>query len=90
MNFSETVCVMNTTLGHLKKLLEKRHGKMLDLKIIVDKTEIASRNETTTLKDFGINGDLSRDNAPIISVCYDFKPSDSINREEKDPILISW
>ena len=90
MNFSETVCVKTTTLGNLKKSLEKRHGKMLDLKIVLCKTEIVNQDETTTLKDIGISGELSRENAPVVSLYYDFKPSDGKNRQGKDPVLISW
>lgn len=43
-------------------------------------------NQMKTLKEYGIVGGLIKDDAPICSICYDFKPINDCH----DPVLLSW
>jgi len=71
------------------KILEKKHGRIG--KLVLCKDEFRETNEMPdekkTLKEYGIEGDTSKEDAPTVNICYDFKPIDDAN---PDPILLSW
>ncbi len=39
-----------------------------------------------TLKEWGVEGGVIKEDAPVLSICYDFKPLNA----NHDPILLSW
>ncbi len=73
------------TIYHLKQMLKKKHGRIE--KLVLCKNEFRESNEmmeeNKTLDDYGFKGSSSKDDAPLFTICYDFKPID------QDPILLA-
>mmetsp|Transcript_10410 Transcript_10410/g.22248 ORF Transcript_10410/g.22248 Transcript_10410/m.22248 type:complete len:133 (-) Transcript_10410:168-566(-) len=87
MDFSRTVQV-TTTIHSIKEVIKKWHGgKIARLTVCKDTFSENNelRNENSTLKDIGIRGNANKEEAPVLTLMYDFKPDGCDN---PDPILM--
>mmetsp|Transcript_6941 Transcript_6941/g.8641 ORF Transcript_6941/g.8641 Transcript_6941/m.8641 type:complete len:147 (+) Transcript_6941:98-538(+) len=87
MDFDITVRT-DTYLFAIKKIIEKKHGRITDLKMC--RHSFQETNELNdimrTLKECGVEGG-AKENPPTVRICYDFKVADFAAPE---PILLSW
>ena len=87
MDFSRTVRV-DTTLHTIKELIKTWHGGNI-ASITVCRGTYQETNELRfdklTLKECGIDGALDKSQAPVVALCYDFKPDGCT---DPDPILM--
>lgn len=79
----------NTTIDQLEQIIEKRIGRFGTCTLCKD--EFREMNEMTDgkmkLKEYGIAGSKSKQDAPHSIICYDVKPFEYISQE---PMLLSW
>ena len=84
MNHSATVRT-STNLALIRGMLKRKHGPIANLSICKD--EYLEKNELDgdmkTLYEHGIQGGTAKENAPITTLYYDFKPTGI------DPLLLS-
>lgn len=88
MDFSRTLRVDNTTLGTVKEVIRKWHGgKILSLTLCKGNFQEVNElhDDLLTLKECGIDGCCDKNNAPVVTLYYDFKPDGCA---EPDPILM--
>ena len=73
----------------VRKILETKHGLIKDLVLCkeVFREINEMKEDKKTLEEYGILGDIVKEGAPKVTICYDFKPLDS---DSPDPILLSW
>lgn len=83
MNHSATVRT-STNLAVIKGMLKRKHGPIANLCIdeYLEKNELD--DDMKTLYEHGIQGGTAKENAPITTLYYDFKPTGI------DPLLLSW
>ena len=76
MNHNATVRT-SANLAVIKNMLRKKHGPIANLNICKD--EYLEKNELDgdmkTLYEHGIQGGTAKENAPITTLYYDFKPT---------------
>ena len=87
MDFSRTVRV-DTTIHTIKETIKTWHGgKIAKLTLckhaFLESNEL--RNDKQSLKECGLNGDLSKKDAPVVEMHYNLIPSLS---DKPDPILM--
>jgi hypothetical protein len=88
MDFSRTLRVDDTTLCTLKEVIKKWHGgKIASLTVCKDSFQEMNelREDGLTLKECGIDGCADKNEAPVVTLYYDFKPDGC---SEPDPILM--
>lgn len=88
MDFSRTIRVDNTSLATLKDVIKKWHGgKIKTLTVCKDSYKEMNelRNNSLTLKECGIDGTVDKNEAPVVTLYYDFTPDGCA---EPDPILM--
>lgn len=88
MDFSRTLRVDNTPLATLKEMIKKWHGgKIKTLTVCKDTFQEMNelRDDKLTLKECGIDGCTEKNQAPAVTLYYDFTPDGC---EEPDPILM--
>lgn len=87
MDFSSTVRV-DTSIHTIKEIIKKWHGgKIATLTVCKDSYQEMNelRHDQLTLEKCGIKGVSDKDNAPAVTLYYDFKLDGS---SEPDPILM--
>tara|TARA_B110000305_G_C19315086_1_gene575983 strand:+ start:231 stop:587 length:357 start_codon:yes stop_codon:yes gene_type:complete len=95
LNFTESYRV-KTHLFSIRRILEEKHGRMMDLKICLN--SFAENNEMAdemlTLEDYfdnatpKIEGKSKNEEKPtIVRIFYDFRPHDA---DEPNAILLNW
>ena len=88
MDFSRTLRVDNTSLGTVKEVIMKWHGGKIS-SLTVCKHSFQQMNELheddLSLKECGIDGSIDKNQAPVVTLYYDFKPDGCTNA---DPILM--
>ncbi len=80
---------INTNIQSIKKVLITKHGRIKDISIYKDAIvteENEMNDDDKSLKEYGLLGGVMKDDAPLYTVCYDFKPRDDCT----DPVLLSW
>ena len=88
MDFTRTVRVDNTSLHTLKEVIKKWHGgKIARLTVCKDSFQENNqlRDDKSTLKECGIDGVADKNQAPCVTLYYNFKPDGCDN---PDPILM--
>ena len=79
----------NTHIFTIKKLLQERHGRIK--KIVLWKDEFRETKEMLddmkTLKEEAFDTGYVKENAPMSTICYDYKIADS---DSPEPTLLSW
>ena len=88
MDFSRTIRVDNTSLSTIKEVIKKWHGGNI-ASLTVYNGSIQEGNELRgddlTMKECGIDGFVNKNEAPVVTLYYDFKPDGCT---EPDPILM--
>ena len=89
MDFSGTLRDDNTSLGTVKEVIKKWHGGRIS-SLTVCKHSFQQMNElhedNLSLKECGIDGSIDKNQAPVVTLYYDFKPECT----DADPILMCW
>ena len=88
MNF-EHLFTSNTHIFTIQKLLQERHGRIKDLVLWKDEFRETKEmlNSMKTLKEEAFETGYDKDNAPMSTICYDYKIVDS---DSPEPTLLSW
>lgn len=74
-----------TQIYHLQQLLKTRHGRIGKLVLCKDEFRETDEmlDEERTLDAYGFQGSTSKEDAPMVTICFDFKP------DHQDPILLA-
>jgi hypothetical protein len=89
-NYMDTSCTVrvDTTLHTIKETIKKYHGgKIKRLTVCLHSYQESNElnDDSLTLKQCGIDGAVGKENAPSVTLIYDFVPCGST---ESDPILM--
>ena len=76
MDFSRTLRSDSTSLGTVKEVIKNWHGgRIASLTVCKDTFQEINEllEDKLTLKECGINGSASKNEAPVVRLYYDFK-----------------